>query len=126
MNDNLGDRLERMLKERKMSQKELAQRADITEAAVSHYIKGDRGPRSTTLGLIAGALGVTAGFLLGAGITSATAEKRKQTFEEARDMLERNSGYKKLEFVFFKFISRFCINKPRLYGESVRLDSYTV
>ena len=91
MNGNLGDRLERMLKERKMSQKELAQRADITEAAVSHYIKGDRVPRST-LGLIAGALGVTAGFLLGAGITSATAEKRKQTFEEARDMLERNSG----------------------------------
>jgi len=103
MNDNLGDRLERMLKERKMSQKELAQKADITEAAVSHYIKGDRVPRSTTLGLIAGALGVTAGFLLGAGITSATAEKRKQTFEEARDMLERNSGIftqeKRLELI---------------------------
>ena len=92
MNDNLGDRLERMLKERKMSQKELAQKADITEAAVSHYIKGDRVPRSTTLEIIAGALGVTAGFLLGAGVTSATAEKKKQTFEETRDMLKKHSG----------------------------------
>ena len=75
-----------------MSQKELAKKADVTEAAVSHYIKGDRIPRSTTLGLIAGALGVTAGFLLGAGVTSSTAEKKKQTFAEPKDMLKKHSG----------------------------------
>ena len=92
MNNNLGNTLERMLKEQNMSQKELAKKADVTEAAVSHYIKGDRIPRSTTLGLIAGALGVTAGFLLGAGVTSATAEKKKQTFEETKDMLKKHSG----------------------------------
>lgn len=91
MKSNLGNTLEKVLKEQGMSQKELAKKADITEAAVSHYIKGDRVPRSTTLGLLAGALGVTAGFLLGAGVTSAAAERNKQTFEEAKVLLKTNS-----------------------------------
>ncbi len=91
MKSNLGNTLEKVLKEQGMSQKELAKKADITEAAVSHYIKGDRVPRSTTLGLLAGALGVTAGFLLGAGVTSAAAERNKQTFEEAKVLLRTNS-----------------------------------
>ncbi|MBE6093935.1 MAG: helix-turn-helix transcriptional regulator [Schwartzia succinivorans] len=57
-------RLEEMLKNRRMAQKELAEKAGITEAAVSHYIKGDRTPRSAVLARIANALGTSSDYLM--------------------------------------------------------------
>ena len=57
-------RLEEMLKSRRMTQKELAEKAGVTEAAMSHYIKGDRTPRSTVLARIATAIGTTSDYLL--------------------------------------------------------------
>jgi transcriptional regulator with XRE-family HTH domain len=53
-----------MLKNRRMAQKELAEKAGITEAAVSHYIKGDRTPRSAVLARIANALGTSSDYLM--------------------------------------------------------------
>ena len=43
----MGRRLKAALKLRSMKQKELAYLADLTEAAVSHYIKGDRLPKTS-------------------------------------------------------------------------------
>jgi len=57
-------RLEEMLKARRMTQKELAEKAEVTEAAMSHYIKGDRTPRSSVLARIAMALGTTSEYLM--------------------------------------------------------------
>ena len=57
-------RLEELLKQRKMTQKELAARSGVTEAAVSHYLKGDRTPRSSVLSRIALALGTTSEYLM--------------------------------------------------------------
>ena len=57
-------RLEELLKQRKMTQKELAARSGVTEAAMSHYIKGDRTPRSSVLSRIALALGTTSEYLM--------------------------------------------------------------
>lgn len=62
--NTFGQRLEEMLKSRHMAQKELAERAGITEAAVSHYIKGDRIPRSAVLSRIADALGTSSDYLM--------------------------------------------------------------
>ena len=42
----------------------MAQKAGVTEAAVSHYINGDRSPRGAILLNIANALGTTTDFLL--------------------------------------------------------------
>lgn len=57
-------RLEQQLAERHMTQKELAAKAGVTEAAVSHYIRGDRIPRSAVLARIADALGTTSDYLM--------------------------------------------------------------
>ena len=57
-------RLEELLKVRRMTQKELAEKAKVTEAAVSHYIKGDRTPRSSVLARIAIALDTSLEYLL--------------------------------------------------------------
>ena len=90
MGTEFGEKLENTLREQGMTQKELAEKANITESAVSHYVKGDREPRGATLGVIAGVLGVTAGFLLGAGVASSGSEKNRQTFDELKDAVRKN------------------------------------
>ncbi len=64
---NVTNRISELLFERKMTQKELAQKAQMTESAISHYIKGDRVPRGVNLIKIARALETTTDDLLGQG-----------------------------------------------------------
>ena len=61
----LGGKIADLLKERKMSQKDLAKKCGITESALSHYIKGDRAPSGDVLSNIACALNTTSNYLLG-------------------------------------------------------------
>ena len=56
--------LYRLRTQKGITQKELAKLADVTEAAMSHYIKGDRTPRSSVLARIAMALGTTSEYLM--------------------------------------------------------------
>lgn len=58
------NRIAEMLLLRGMTQKELALAANITESAISHYVKGDRVPRGVNLIKIAKALGTTTDYLL--------------------------------------------------------------
>lgn len=58
MSRTLGRRLARLLKERGMTQKDLAQATHLTEAAISRYISGKREPRAVTVANIAEALRV--------------------------------------------------------------------
>ena len=60
----MKERIERLLELRNMRQIDLAKKANLTESAVSHYIKGDRTPRIAALGRIADALGTTTDYLL--------------------------------------------------------------
>ncbi len=62
--NQLSIRMEELLKSRGITQKELAKRAGITEAAISHYIKGDRTPRSSVLSRIAIVLNTTSDYLM--------------------------------------------------------------
>ncbi len=64
MSRSRTNRIAELLAIRGMSQKELALAANITEAAISHYIKGDRVPRGVNLIKIAKALGTTTDYLL--------------------------------------------------------------
>ena len=59
------ERIRFWLHESGMTQKELANRSDITEAAISKYVRGEREPRSLTLSRIAAAFGVTVADFLG-------------------------------------------------------------
>jgi len=61
---SFGVRLTELLQQKRLTQKELAHRVGITEAAVSHYVKGDRVPRSTVLARIAAELDTTSDYLL--------------------------------------------------------------
>lgn len=63
MGNTLGERIKELSTKRNLSQKELASRANVTEAAISHYIKGDRFPRGAVLVRIADALGTTSDYL---------------------------------------------------------------
>ena len=59
----LGERLKELLTKKGMTQHDLAQRVECTEASISHYIKGDRIPRSSVLARIAIALDTTSDYL---------------------------------------------------------------
>lgn len=45
-----GERIKTLLKEEKMTQKQLAELSGVTESALSHYIKGDRIPSGVKTG----------------------------------------------------------------------------
>lgn len=63
MESTLGERIKHLSSKVHLSQKQLAEKAGVTEAAMSHYIKGDRSPRGAVLSRIATALGTTSDFL---------------------------------------------------------------
>lgn len=60
-----SERLIALMQQNRITQKELAQKAGVTESAMSYYVKGDRTPRSDVLTRIAKALGSTTDYLLG-------------------------------------------------------------
>ena len=60
-------RLNNELHNKHMTQRELAQRTNITEATISRYCNGKRIPSITQLTKIANALNVNADYLLGRG-----------------------------------------------------------
>ena len=61
----LSERMVSLVKMRGLSQKEVAQRAGVTESAVSYYMNGSRSPQSAILARIAAALNTTVDYLLG-------------------------------------------------------------
>ncbi len=59
------ERLKKSLESSHMTQKQLAEKAEVTEAAISNYLRGVRVPRGATLSRLANALYVTTDYLLG-------------------------------------------------------------
>ena len=85
MKESFAMRLSETLKKKGMQQQELAQKAGVTEAAVSHYIKGDRIPRASVLARIAEALETSTDYLVNGVETDAQGE-----INTARRLLARN------------------------------------
>ena len=69
-----------------MTQKDLASMTDCTEAAISHYIKGDRVPRSKVMAKIAQSLDTTTDYLMD-GIP----QDAKSEISYATKLIARNS-----------------------------------
>lgn len=80
-----SDRLREALRENRLTQKELAEQAGITEAAVSHYLKGDRLPRASVLSRMADILGTSSDYLM-----SGTAGDKEAEILEAKKLIARN------------------------------------
>ena len=58
-------RLMYMMKQKDVTQRELAEMSGVTEAAMSRYMRGERQPRAEVVANMATALGVTSDYLLG-------------------------------------------------------------
>ena len=88
MNNFTASRLKERLEAQGMTQKELASKAGITEAAVSHYLKGDRVPRGAILLNVAKALNVSTDYLLN---IAAPANNSEDDIEKSFRLLARNA-----------------------------------
>lgn len=82
-----NEQLRAVLKQKGMTQKLLAEKAGITESAISHYLAGDRFPRSRTIARIAGALNISVDTLLGTKQDTPEAE-----IKQAGVLIARNVG----------------------------------
>lgn len=60
-----SERLSKLMDKRQMTQKELALKANITESAISYYVKGVRTPSGEILSKIAECLSTSTDYLLG-------------------------------------------------------------
>ncbi|MBR0099357.1 MAG: helix-turn-helix transcriptional regulator [Treponema sp.] len=62
MNESVRNRIEERLRAKKMSQKDLAEKLDVTEVTVSRWLNGERDPSIETLNKIADALDTTSSY----------------------------------------------------------------
>lgn len=91
-----GERIKALLKEKKMTQRQLAELSGMTESALSHYIKGERIPSGVASVNVAYALSTTVNYILGKeGILDFSNVKRileqnknKMTNEEKAELIE--------------------------------------
>lgn len=86
MNTQISARIASLLEQCGMTQKELAERSCVSQAAMSHYLKGDRTPNSETLANIATALRTTSDYLLGRDEVDAL------DYPQIRRILTRNAN----------------------------------
>lgn len=64
MKNSTHDRIEALLYERNISQRELAQKIGVTDTTISRYVNGARQPRAEIITLMANALNTTTDYLL--------------------------------------------------------------
>ena len=65
MEEKLHHRVKALMKEQRITQRELARRSGLTEASVCKYLSGSRTPQAEAVVLLAKALGTTSDYLLG-------------------------------------------------------------
>ena len=82
--EGLGHRIKEELSRQGMTQRNLAQRLNMSEEAVSRYIAETRDPDSATIANIATALNVTSDYLLGL-------EGEGFDFKQTRRMIARGA-----------------------------------
>lgn len=78
--------LQRALSDSGMTQKDFAAKIGVTEAAISHYIKGDRFPRMSVVLKIADVLNVRVEELMGANETLSFDEVYKIVARSAKQL----------------------------------------
>jgi transcriptional regulator with XRE-family HTH domain len=64
MKETLGGRIERLIRENNLSQKDFAKDVGTTESAICRYLKDERMPRIDILSNMATALGVSLDYLV--------------------------------------------------------------
>lgn len=85
MSKEFGQRLLNQMKKQGISQRQLADRLNTTEASLSRYVNGEREPKADMLANIATALNTTSDYLLGI-------ENNDFDFPKVERLLARNSS----------------------------------
>ena len=85
MSKEFGEKLLGLLQKQGISQRQLADRLNTTEATLSRYVNGDREPKADMLANIATALNTTSDYLLGI-------EKNDYDFPKLERLLARNAS----------------------------------
>lgn len=86
MGKELGEKIQNLMNGLGLSQKQLAELANVTEVSMSRYISGDRDPSVETLANIATALHTTTDYLLG------NEQEKDFEFRHVKTLLARNAG----------------------------------
>lgn len=81
-------RLRSLMKQRGITQRQLAERINVTEASMSRYVKGERKPRLNTVADMATALHTTSDYLLGRD----SVHDEAFDFVQVRRMLARHAS----------------------------------
>lgn len=81
-------RLRSLMKQRGITQRQLAERINVTEASMSRYVKGERKPRLNTVADMATALHTTSDYLLGRD----SVHDEAFDFAQVRRMLARHAS----------------------------------
>ncbi len=92
MTQIFNERIAELLKAKDMTQRDLARMTDVTDAAMSHYIKGDRVPRSAVMARIADALGISTDYLMFGKESDSEAE-----INQAVRLIARNANQMSIE-----------------------------
>ena len=82
MNESIRNRIEMSLKLKNMTQKDLANKLNVSEVTVSRWLTGDRDPSIETLNRIAEVLGTTTSFFF---INDSLLDDKKQVIETKND-----------------------------------------
>lgn len=82
--EKIGARIEKLLKEKHITQKDLAMMVGVTESALSRYINNEREPKIEVLANIATALDTTIDYL-------STGVKSETDFDEIYRLVARSS-----------------------------------
>ena len=85
MSKAFGERLLSLLQKQGITQKQLADRLNTTEATLSRYVNGEREPKADMVANIATALNTTSDYLLGI-------EKSDYDFPKLERLLARNAS----------------------------------
>lgn len=83
----LVERVNKLLREKSLTQKQLSRMSNVTEASLSRYLTGQLEPKVDVVRNIALALGVSVGYLVGETDENAT---RQNPFEETYVVVARN------------------------------------
>lgn len=97
--ETIGKRISTVLDKLNMTQRELAQKINVTEVTIGRYINDIREPKGSVLRDIAVALGVTTDYLLGStSDPKLTAKDEKDISKKLESILNEMSGSDALMF----------------------------
>lgn len=94
--NQITENLQKLIREKSITQKKLAQYSGLTESAISHYLKGDRIPRGVSLIRIAESLDVTVDELVGFN-SEADEPNKDKDLKEIKSLFARSGSKMSLQ-----------------------------